>query len=85
MLGGKGKQPNMKEQGKNSNKNIDKNSNKTNRDIISAKNAVEFEDVIEKQRSLNKFNAVTTKSTPENQNQQHNVKKEGIQPINQKR
>lgn len=77
MLCKKGKQPNMKEQ--------DKNSNKTNRDIISAKNAVEFEDVIEKQRALNKFNAITTKSTPENQNQQHNVKKEGIQPINQKR
>lgn len=37
------------------------------------------------QRSLNKFNSVTEKVKPENQNQQHNVRKEGIGPVNQKR
>lgn len=37
------------------------------------------------QRSLNKFNSVTEKVKPENQNQQHNVRVEGIGPVNQKR
>ncbi len=37
------------------------------------------------QKSLNKFNSVTEKVKPENQNQQHNVREEGIEPINQKR
>lgn len=37
------------------------------------------------QKSLNKFNSFTEKVKPENQNQQHNVRKEGINPINQKR
>lgn len=37
------------------------------------------------QESQNKFNGVTQKKEPENQNQTHNVRKEGIQPINQKR
>lgn len=32
-----------------------------------------------------KFNNVTKKNKPENQNQEHNVRREGIQPINQKR
>ena len=32
-----------------------------------------------------KFNCITQKVTPENQNQTHNARKEGIQPINQKR
>ncbi len=40
---------------------------------------------INQQKDLNKFNAVTQKDKPENQNQEHNVRKEGIQPINQKR
>ena len=31
------------------------------------------------------FNSITQKVKVENQNQTHNVKKEGIQPINQKR
>ena len=39
----------------------------------------------EEQRNHNEFNSVTQKSKPENQNQTHNVRKEGIQPINQKR
>lgn len=39
----------------------------------------------EQQKNLNQFNAVTQKVKPENQNQEHNVRKEGIQPINQKR
>ncbi len=38
-----------------------------------------------KQKSENKFNSITQKVKPENQNQEHNVRKEGIQPINQKR
>jgi len=40
---------------------------------------------IHKQQNLNKFNSITQKATPENQNQTHNARKEGIQPINQKR
>lgn len=31
------------------------------------------------------FNSITQKVKVENQNQTHNVRKEGIQPINQKR
>jgi hypothetical protein len=31
-----------------------------------------------KQKNLNKFNSVTNKSKPENQNQGHNVKKESV-------
>lgn len=38
------------------------------------------------QRKANeKFNSITGKSKTENQNQTHNVRKEGIAPINQKR
>lgn len=40
---------------------------------------------LEQQKNLNAFNSVTQKGKPENQNQEHNVRKEGIQPINQKR
>lgn len=40
---------------------------------------------IERQENLNKFNSITQKVKPENQNQTHNVRKEGIAPINQKR
>lgn len=40
---------------------------------------------IQEQKNLNKYNSITQKVTPENQNQTHNSRKEGIQPINQKR
>ncbi len=40
---------------------------------------------VERQKNLNEFNTVTQKVKPENQNQTHNVRKEGINPINQKR
>lgn len=40
---------------------------------------------LQRQENLNKFNSITQKVTPENQNQTHNVRKEGIQPINQKK
>lgn len=40
---------------------------------------------IQEQKNQDKFNNITQKVTPENQNQTHNSKKEGIQPINQKR
>jgi hypothetical protein len=40
---------------------------------------------IDEQKNHDKFNSITQKTTPENQNQEHNVRKEGIQPINQKR
>ncbi len=36
-------------------------------------------------QSLNKFNSVTQKDKPENQNQEHNVRDEGLGPSNQKR
>jgi hypothetical protein len=35
--------------------------------------------------SLEKFNSVTHKVKPENQNQTHNVREEGIAKVNQKR
>lgn len=37
------------------------------------------------QKNRREFNSVTQKVKPENQNQQHNVREEGIHPINQKR
>ena len=40
---------------------------------------------IQKQENHDKFNSITQKVTPENQTQTHNSRKEGIQPINQKR
>ena len=40
---------------------------------------------INEQKSLNKFNSITEKQKPENQNQDHNVRKERIGPINQKK
>lgn len=40
---------------------------------------------LQEQQNLNKFNSITQKVTPENQNQKHNSRKEGIQPINQKK
>lgn len=40
---------------------------------------------MQEQKNHDKFNSITHKLTPENQKQTHNSKKEGIQPINQKR
>lgn len=40
---------------------------------------------ISEQISLNKFNTITEKVKPENQNQQHNARKEGTEPTNQNR
>lgn len=40
---------------------------------------------LEQQKNHNEFNSITQKVKPENQNQEHNVRKEGINPINQKR
>ncbi|MGN1187220.1 MAG: hypothetical protein ACI4R6_01895 [Lachnospiraceae bacterium] len=40
---------------------------------------------LHEQENLDKFNSVTRKTTPENQNQIHNIRKEGIQPTNQKK
>lgn len=40
---------------------------------------------LQEQQNHNEFNSVTKKMKPENQNQTHNVRKEGIQPINRKR
>lgn len=39
----------------------------------------------EEQKNHNKYDSVTQKKKPENQNQEHNVREEGIHPINQKR
>ena len=39
----------------------------------------------QEQMERNTFNSITKKKTPENQNQQHNVRNEGLGPINQKR
>lgn len=40
---------------------------------------------LQEQKNLNEFNSITQKKKPENQNQTHNVREEGIHPINQKR
>lgn len=45
----------------------------------------EEQERIYQQKNLNSFNSITQKQKPENQNQTHNVRKEGIAPINQKR
>ncbi|WP_180272771.1 hypothetical protein [Konateibacter massiliensis] len=37
------------------------------------------------QKEQDCFKSVTDKVKPENQNQQHNVREEGIHPVNQKR
>lgn len=39
----------------------------------------------EKQENHSKFNSITQKREPENQNQTHNVRQEGISKINQNR
>lgn len=39
----------------------------------------------QRKKSNEKFNSITQKGKVENQNQTHNVRKEGISPINQKR
>lgn len=38
----------------------------------------------EQQRNHDRFNSITQKTEPENQNQRHNARKEGIAPINRK-
>lgn len=40
---------------------------------------------VQQQENHNMFNSITQKVKPENQNQEHNIRKEGIQPINRKR
>ncbi len=40
---------------------------------------------IQEKKSNETFNSITNKVKVENQNQTHNVRKEGIAPINQKR
>lgn len=40
---------------------------------------------INRQKNLNEFNSITQKVKPENQNQTHNVREEGILPVNEKR
>ena len=40
---------------------------------------------IQEQINHDQFNCITPNVTPENQNQTHNSRKEGIQPIKQKR
>ncbi len=40
---------------------------------------------LNQKKANEEFNSITQKAKPENQNQTHNVRKEGIAPINQKR
>lgn len=42
-------------------------------------------ELMERRENLAKFNSITQKVKPENQNQTHNIRKEGIGPINQKK
>ncbi len=53
--------------------------------FVQKNNNSKQQEQINEQRSLNKFNSVTEKKKPENQNQQHNVRQEGIGPVNQKK
>lgn len=39
----------------------------------------------QQKKSREEFNSVTEKVKVENKNQEHNVKKEGLQPMNQKK
>ena len=43
------------------------------------------EEKVARQEYLNQFNSVTQSVKPKNQNQEHNVKKEGIGRLNQMR
>lgn len=43
------------------------------------------QEAMQRKKENDQFNAVTQKVKVENQNQTHNVRKEGIAPINQKR
>lgn len=38
---------------------------------------------INEKKNKEKFNTITQKVKPENQNQEHNVRQEGIAPVNQ--
>ncbi len=40
---------------------------------------------MQQQKNHDEFNSITQKVKPENQNQEHNVREEGIHPINRKR
>ena len=42
-------------------------------------------EAFQQQKNHNEFNSITQKKKPENQNQQHNVREEGIHPVNQNR
>ena len=47
--------------------------------------SISLEEKIEQKKVQEKYNSVTQKVKVENQNQTHNARKEGINPINQKR
>lgn len=40
---------------------------------------------LQQQKEQEEFNSITQKMKPENQNQTHNIRKEAVGPINQKR
>lgn len=40
---------------------------------------------LNQKKNREEFNSITQKVKPENQNQTHNVREEGIGPVNQKR
>lgn len=40
---------------------------------------------LNRKKSNEEFNSITQKVKPENQNQTHNVREEGIMPVNRKR
>lgn len=49
------------------------------------KNETIYDEEVARQADLNKFNSITQSVKPRNQNQEHNVKREGTGPINQAR
>lgn len=55
------------------------------KDIKNERNSRSLEEKIEQKKVQEKYNSVTEKVKVENQNQTHNTRKEGINPINQKR
>ncbi len=46
---------------------------------------MENREEIRQQMNHNEFNSVTQKKKPENQNQEHNARKEGLGPMNRKK
>lgn len=66
-------------------KNRNHQTGNTSSEVIVVENRMDKQEQLAEQKELNEFNSITQSVKPKNQNQQHNVRREGIGPINQKR